>query len=286
MIMKSSKAIYSALKFESEATAEQIEKIKQLSLQLLKDIAQVCDECGYSYMIAFGTLLGAVRHKGYIPWDDDVDILMHRAEVEAFLKTFQEKYPQKYNVVEIKRRPIYFYTIEVSGTEAVELSTDNPNLITGVKVDIFVLENSHHNHMVDKIQRMLRKILVMSSSLAQDFLCPSLTLMSIKNAEVVRYYNIRRFWGMFCAIIPKKYYEKFYLSLCNNSESDYKFVGIGKEIYPTRKAYAYTKYEFENTEFRGPEDYDTFLSVSYGKNYMQLPPVEKRETHSFLRLKL
>lgn len=284
--MKSSKAIYSALKFESSATVEQIEKIKQLSLQLLKDIVQVCDEYGYSYMLAFGTLLGAVRHKGYIPWDDDVDIIMHRAEIGAFLETFQKKYPQKYNVVEIKRRPIYFYTIEVSGTEAVELSTDNPNLVTGVKIDIFVLENSHHNHIVDKTQRMLRKMLVMASSLAQDFLYPSSTLMSVKNDELVRYYRFRRFWGMFCAFIPKKYYEKFYLSLCDNSESDYKFVGIGKEIYPTEIVYAYKKYEFEDAEFWGPEDFDTFLSVSYGKNYMQLPPVEKRETHSFLRLKL
>lgn len=286
MSMKSSKAIYSSLKLENMATEDQIGKIKQLSLQLLKDIAQVCDECGYSYMIAFGTLLGAVRHKGYIPWDDDVDIVMHRAEVELFLDTFQKKYPQKYNVVEIRRRPIYFYTIEVSGTEAVELSTDNPNLITGVKVDIFVLENSHHNRMVDKVQRALRKMLVMASSLSQDFVYPSLTLMSVKNTEVVRYYRIRRLLGLFCAVIPKRCYERIYLSLCDNSESDYKFVGIGKEIYHTKTVYSYAKYEFENSLFWGPEDFDAFLSVSYGKNYMQLPPVEKREIHSFLRLKL
>jgi len=282
--MKSSKAIYSALKTNNKADDSQIDKIKMLSLQLLKDIAQVCNDCGYCYMLAFGTLLGAVRHKGYIPWDDDVDIIMHRSEIESFLKVFQEKYSQKYRVVEVRRRPIYFYTIEIIGTEAVELASDNPNLITGVKVDIFVLENSHHNHIVDKTQRILRKILVMSSSLAQDFRYPSSTLLAEKNTEVVRYYRTRRFLGMFCSIVSKKCYEKLYLSLCNNSESDYKFVGIGKEVYPTSIVHDYEKYEFENEVFWGPKDFDTFLSISYGKNYMQLPPVEKRETHSFLRL--
>ena len=74
-----------------------MQEIQQISLQVLKTISRVCEEQGFRYTLAFGTLIGAIRHRGYIPWDDDVDILMPRPDYERFLVYLQNKQLQPHS---------------------------------------------------------------------------------------------------------------------------------------------------------------------------------------------
>ena len=69
-----------------------IEELKELQLNILVDVDKFCRERNYKYSLAYGTLIGAIRHKGYIPWDDDIDIMMPRADYELFIKEFNSAF--------------------------------------------------------------------------------------------------------------------------------------------------------------------------------------------------
>ena len=118
------------------------EEIKEVEFKVLKEFKKVCDENSINYSLSGGTLLGAVRHKGFIPWDDDIDVLMTRPEYEKF-KEYCLKNKTDFELICNELYPQYGYLfpkLADPGTIIIEQNTDRLNLKSGVGIDIFIYD--------------------------------------------------------------------------------------------------------------------------------------------------
>ena len=106
--MKDSKNLYTRCFSEYKLSDEDLKKLQSELLEILVDIKTVCDKHQIDYMLCGGTMLGAIRHKGFIPWDDDVDIMMLRNEYNKFKAVFDEELSEKYVLAEPLSSPRYF----------------------------------------------------------------------------------------------------------------------------------------------------------------------------------
>ena len=283
--MKKSKSIYSALDIEV-LPEEQLAALKRTCLKVLIDIANVCDENNIKYMLAYGTLLGAVRHKGFIPWDDDIDIYVDRRDVFLLRKKIREKYGRKYKFLELKRRPADFYNIELVGTEARQFSADNDEIVTGVKIDLFPLDFVSSNHFIARLQDLVDLVATTSNSLRRDFKHPSKIIMETNDKWLKKYYKKRRMIGAITSIFPERFYEKFFLRF-GISHKDTGVIRADTNCFvPAEMFEKTTDLEFEGHMFKCPAKYDEYLRLIFGDDYMEIPPESKREIHSYVNLDL
>lgn len=122
---------------------QQRAELKKCQLEMLKAFAAVCEKLGISYFLDGGTLLGAVRHKGFIPWDDDIDVGMLRADYERFFAEGQALLPEHYFIQNISTDPQYtanFAKMRDSRTTYIETTLGRKRINHGVFIDIFVLD--------------------------------------------------------------------------------------------------------------------------------------------------
>ena len=124
------------------------EETKQVELEILTNVAEFCDKHEIQYFLAYGTLIGAVRHKGFIPWDDDIDIWMPRADYNRFLKIYnKENSDSQYKVIspydKISRHT--FVKVVDTRTVKIESGIDYSNGYLGIDVDIFPLDGQPDN---------------------------------------------------------------------------------------------------------------------------------------------
>lgn len=261
---------------EIEITPEILRQLQAIQLECLVELDRVCRSNGIDYSIDGGTLLGAVRHKGFIPWDDDIDVIMRRGDYENFFEACKTELDQKRFFLQEHRTDAYyrvgFPRIKRNNTVYVRAGQENSRQHPGVQIDIFVLDNMPNGYVAKRFHRALtfffRKILwsrtgkVASTSAVQRIVYSMLDLFPAEFA----------FWG-FDALAKA----------CNRKPSG--LVRHYAMTYPNPKANGYgtpanlldgfTELEFEGHNFRALAKYDEYLTLLYG-NYMQLPPEEKR----------
>ena len=129
-----------------EPTADEMARMKRVMLMMYRDVARVCRENGLTLMLGGGSALGAVRHGGYIPWDDDIDLMMPRADYEAFKRVFPQALGEKY-VLQAPNTPgceisNTFMKIILRGTERLELQKLNAPGAHGLWLDVFPIDNA------------------------------------------------------------------------------------------------------------------------------------------------
>lgn len=252
------------------------QECRECELNILKTIHAICEENKLKYYICGGTLLGAVRHNGFIPWDDDIDIMLFRDDYEKLIKILknQNKYDWL-NVLDSENDGYYYTFAKAVDNRTVAKMEDN---LTehGLWVDIFPYDNLPDNAKKRKkyiLKGYFYRSIIMS--MTTDFDSNS----KIKNRFIKR---ILKFYSNFLnrEKFAKKY-EKFSMKYKNINT---KFVGCLFSPYKLRECFNREWFEkrklfsFENEKFYGPADYDKFLSQLYG-NYMELPPVEKQRDH-------
>lgn len=252
----------------------EIEELKQIQLEILIKVHNFCVSNGINYSLSSGTLLGAIRHKGYIPWDDDIDIYMLRPEFERLEKDFCDPYLRIMSP-KLDKNCIYPYgKVYDSRTILVE-DVDNSMSNMGVNIDIFVID-SVPDDMRER-RRLFRK---------NKFLE---TIIMIKT---VRLRNGRSLFKNICLLIGKLLLYPIPLrriiaikyNLCvpfNPSSNDICNVmaGIGiKACIPLKVMGSFIDIDFEGFTFKCMEDYECYLRVNFG-DYMELPPVDKRLSH-------
>lgn len=246
------------------------QEIQTISLDILLDVANFCEENSITYFLACGTLLGAVRHKGFIPWDDDVDIMMPRPDYKRFLDSYCSS---KYKLLKPAEGRFYYSKVYDTNTLKYENDTDyKKNKVLGVDIDIFPLDGMiNDENVLRKIYRrecFLETLLRLSNQplfLRKNPLkcinriiprligSKNIVWLIEKNAQTYSYdhsdFVVRMRWSPngFAGLLPKKVYEKDYLT-------------------------------FEGKSFCVPKEYDRWLTVFFG-NYMELPPEEKRKAH-------
>lgn len=249
-----------------------LQECKEISLNILIDIASFCDKNNITYFLSVGTLLGAIRHQGYIPWDDDIDIMMPRPDYNRLLNEYQGKY----KLLKPSSGLLYYAKAYDPDTVKYEADTDyKKNKPIGVDIDIFPLDGIvNDKKIIEKLYSracfletllrlsnqpiFLRKnpIKCINRILPRIIGSKNIVKMIEKNAQTYDYdksdYVIRMRWSPngFTGALPKSVYEKDYA-------------------------------QFEGHNFCIPKGYDQFLRAFFGDDYMQLPSEDKRITHSF-----
>lgn len=257
---------------------------KQVMLNILKVFADYCDEHYLTYYLDAGTLIGAVRHKGYIPWDDDIDVNMPQEDYYKFIKHMREKngHLTEDIIVEFSDTILYpFLKISDTRTIMIEFPNDNPMKVN-VYIDVFpkfgIKDKSWKSKLVCKISELLGLWQWFNVYTLKKWKRPDKNIMQRTAGHILDALN-------FCPHFPQKLQERYMLAYAKrNPLAECKFVttltnGEFHKLAPKECFDGFQWLEFENLKFKGPIDYDTYLHCLYKGDYMQLPPEEKRKPH-------
>ncbi len=250
--------------------------MKEKLLGILQCFHQFCEDNRLRYYVVGGTALGAMRHKGFIPWDDDIDVGMPREDYDRFLKLSNGKLQDKF-AVESTDSPNkdfkYAYTKIYDTTTMLIESAQDP-IVRGVYVDVFPLDGVGVSY--DDSVKYIKKIIQMQNLLFSKICSISKNRKLYKNAAII-----------ICRLLPintKKLITKIDKACRKRSYSQFEYVAniVGnwgiKEIMPKAVFGRPRHYTFETLQVYGPENMHEYLSLLYG-DYMKLPPVEKQKSH-------
>lgn len=262
-----------------ELTSEQLEKLKKIELSMFADFVKVCNRLNLKYYLLGGTLLGAVRHKGFIPWDDDIDVGMPRKDYDIFMSTGQQLLSEKLflqNIDTDKKYYLNFAKIRNCETTFVETSYKRHKINHGAYIDIFPLDYFPDDEK--KRNAFHRKNSFYKRRIAAEFYYPKGKTLKFRIATSI----LRILFPSAKKISQKR--EHLFKSVEKSSWlANYCGAWGAREIVPEDWYGEGTELCFEGIKVNAPKEYDKWLTQVYG-DYMQLPPVEKRKGHHFVEV--
>ncbi len=262
---------------------EELKQLQTIQKELIAEVDRICKKCDIHYCMVGGTMLGAVRHHGYIPWDDDADIGFLRTEYEKFRQACKTELNQeKFYIQDLRDTEGYrwgYGKLRRKDTEFIRLNQEFMPYNQGVFIDLMPFDNVPDNFILKRIHFIkcfiFRKI-----------------FWSQVGAKVEKNKLTRIVYKILCKLPFKVIVRKYQKFINRGQKKKTKLVRI--LTFPTPpKVYGYNrkwytqlkKYKFDELELPGAADYDGYLSVKYG-NYMTLPPDDKRKVHPVSRIKL
>ena len=259
-----------------------IREIQQMELGIMEYVHETCQKIGVKYFLAYGSLIGAVRHKGFIPWDDDMDICMLREDYEKLQDYLISNPDERYEVMSYKNNLNYVYPfMKVQDNQTYLLEEDvriDSNM--GIYVDIFPVDGYEDDSVFkDKMTRLIKK---------RQLSC--YTFKGITNTKsllnsLIRYISVIVFYFT----NTNKYIRGIDELAKSRKVDDYELVDylIYKDMHKPVWKREWLKQTitgvFEGKEFMIPKNYHEILTSDYG-DYMQLPPVELRFSHHDFQL--
>ena len=266
-----------------ELDADTLRQLQLVQLELLEEADRICRKCGIHYNIIAGTLLGAVRHSGYIPWDDDADIALLREDYEKFRKACK---------TELDKSRFYFQDhrntrgyrwgygkLRRKNTLFLRENQEHMPYKQGVFIDVFPLDGVPDSY----VKRCMKNF---------ECFCVRKILWSKVGRIAEKCFWKRQVYKLLDHIPEKTVFSYYHRMIAKANRKKTKMVRI--LMFPTpNRAYGYyrTWYEhsadimFEGKVFQGIHDYDSYLSFKFG-NYMELPPEEKRKVHPVSEIRL
>ena len=266
---------------------EILRRLQLCELSILKDFIKVCEENGLSYFGLAGTGIGALRHGGFIPWDDDIDVGMPRADYNKAMEIFQRDYADKYTVVNAERYddfPVMNTHIIINDSKFLTEEDKRGNYPTGIFLDVFPMdktaptEEERKKHL--KKTWILNKLLIVKHIPFPNLPFKGFTKKAVHCCTAVAWF----FLNLFC-ISHKKLYDMCVKECTKYNDSDTGFLAYCCDtlaltnIYNEAELYPLRKIKFEDVELNFPNNLEKSLEILYG-DYMQLPPVEDRKNHS------
>lgn len=254
----------------------ELEELKQIELNIMKEVHEFCVLNEIWYVLTYGTLLGAIRHNGFIPWDDDIDIHMTREGYNKFIDLFPA-WGKDRNLKLIgphsegNEFPRDLLKVCDSRTVLIEKAYKN-GCKMGVFVDIWPLDKVHKNESAFEMLWIDLIYMIKRISLASDI---------DKKSDKYKQLNIKKrlFVSLFGKFDAKKLVlTQERLSQRYNNTQDAKYISFqaNKRFYDEKDIFPAVLHKFEDTEFYIPNNYDAILQSTYG-DYMELPPIEKRQ---------
>lgn len=279
-----------------EISQEEVKKVRLIYLEILNDILFVCDKHNLTPMLGGGSCLGAIRHKGFIPWDDDLDLIMLRNDYDKLPNILLEEFGNKYQFIgaNVSSDPKYPY-MKVQRPDCFTQSIyQSDKEYDYLGIDIFPIDNIPSNH----IKRLWHgfwlntvQYLALCIHFYKEKDCYATQLLrSSKEGKMT--VNHRLFIGKIASKLfdEGKLYVFFdrFAAKYKNTETGLLGIPTGREHYfgeiHTPSVYLPICYgEFEGIKVPLPHDYDRYLSTLYG-NYMSIPPIEKRERHYIVNI--
>ena len=258
-----------------------VEELKKIQIGILDYVDDFCKKNNINYWIDTGTLLGAVRHKGYIPWDDDIDIGMLREDYDRFIKLYDNNKDEYYKFYCYENNKDWSFSFgKVLDTRTVLYE---PNEEMGIKIsvyiDVFVYDNIPENIRKQKMMYKRRNL----------FLKLNVGQLFKKSIDPKKEkYNFLRYPLYYILnLFPKSYFVKKNIENCKkyyNIKTNYVGNFTSKSVIVCNKKIfdSFIELEFEGKKYPAPIGYDEWLKAFYG-NYMELPPKEKQiSNHKFV----
>lgn len=276
-------------------TDDELKRIKIYLISLLDQISTLCKENDIAWFLTGGSMLGAIRHKGFIPWDDDVDINMFRVDFEKFVQVFKHNQELKnsYELLLPGDKDYYSSYPRIFCKKTIAIDIQHGGKGTGLWIDIFVLENISDN--------IMKRLIHGTKSSFYLFVISCCAVHKEKN-DLIKYGDtnlkrivaVRDMFSIFFSFKPiEKWIEKANkcFSAEKNAKSSKVVVPTGSlhywgEIYDRNKFMELIEADFEGRKYPIPKDYDYYLKKRYGSNYMELPPESTREKHLYLKLEV
>ena len=272
-----------------QLTKEEREKLKEVMLSCYKDVARVCKKHRICVMLGGGSTLGAVRHRGFIPWDDDLDLLMTRAGYERFRKAFKEELGEKY----ILNAPNYegrasnrFPKVLVKGTVFAEIGEDPGDPASKIKIDIFILDYVPDNPLLRKLKGLFCTALMFVAGNVGSYEQKdgALKAYMCQTKEGKRAFYFRTAVGKVFSFLSASTWYGLVDTACKALRPSSRMgVVTGRkhyfgEIFENEVFVPRSSGVFEGIKVPLPGDTDRYLRNLYG-DYMTLPPEEDREVH-------
>lgn len=262
----------------------QFEEMKKIELNILTYFTEVCEENNLRYYLGGGTLLGAVRHKGFIPWDDDIDVMMPRPDFQKFLSLSINN--KNYNIIKPGTAGYYYNFAKLVDTRTI-LEEKGIKLIDGlgVYIDIFPLDGMPETP--DARKKRFKELNSIRKRINNTCLLkPKFHRNPFAYLNACRIYNSNK--NVDLSSLQKKYLD----SALKNSFDDSEFVFAAggaygaRDIFPGKWFEKEIELQFENLSVKAFNGYDFYLTQLYG-DYMTLPPEDKRVTphHSIVYFK-
>lgn len=252
-----------------------IKKLRDTQIEILDKVHSFCDDNNIKYYLYAGTLLGAVRHKGFIPWDDDLDIIMPRKDYDRFIKLFMKSdLLNNYFLQNTDTEPEYhlpFTKIRKKNTLYSEKGLEELDINHGIFIDIFPMDFSKKNYgFVYKTRDLLEKNLVHVAGMRQLKIKTVSMFSSILYAatRIMSVHRILKIAEWLCKAVKKGDYYVIFSSYFN----------CEKETVPVEYYNNPVLLRFDGKQYYAPGEYHKILEIKYG-NYMELPPENERENH-------
>lgn len=265
-------------------SSEELKQVQRIEQDCLKAIDTVCKTIGVNFFLIGGSALGAVRHGGFIPWDDDIDIAMVRKDYQKFLKEAPALLPLPYHLqtpYTDEHNPYFYSKVRVDGTLFMEYSNRNLNIHQGIYVDVFPYDNVPDNEYLNKeqfdnVQKLIRKFTFRQ--------IPDVTTKPVGTKQYLR--------AILRRLIHLGYKFTSYSSLVVQLDAEFtkynhtQTKAMACLNFPKRKCeyalktdlFPLVKQKFEDTEFYIPNNWEAYLTNHYG-NWRQLPPENLRYGH-------
>ena len=251
---------------------EDIKELRKIQIGILDEVHCFCESHGLRYFLSSGTLIGAVRHKGYIPWDDDIDIYMPRKDYEQFLQLFHDE-TGRYKAINPQQEPHYYYTfVKVVDLRTRMVETETVGYEIGVYMDIFPID--YVTDDLEKRERIFRR----KKLLYKIRRCKISDVNPLRSQLA---YWVYKCWPMTVKQVEQRI-RKLIVSdvpthtVCNMTEAGTSIKGC----FPAEDMTLAVDIDFEGKKYKTMVGYKDYLERTYG-DYMTLPPVEQRVTHKF-----
>lgn len=255
------------------------------------DVEKVCVAHGLTMMIAYGNVIGALRHQGFIPWDDDIDLLMPREDYDKLINIYANELPSQYKIYapNSKHGPIYrFAKIVDTSTRFVTPYFDEKNEKSGIFIDVFPLEFSPSNKFLIKFRQLWSTALMLIASTVDERNHKNFLYKKIICSTSIgkRTYMLRNFIGfIFSFKTAQSWFNMFdkFVHYKNDVSGGYVIPSEGPKItnfIPTDKSlFLPTKrMKFDDIEVFVPNQAEKYCDMEYG-NWKKIPPVEQRWQH-------
>ncbi len=252
--------------------SEELLHLQKVILSIAKDIDLLCRKNNIQYYLLGGSAIGAIRHKGFIPWDDDLDIIMDHADYEKFLSICNEQLDQEKYFLQVGVRdwPLNFSKIRLKGTVLKEFEGYSPNSdMSGIYVDIFKMDHISENPIIGHWQYFCGKY----------YLCYQLAKRSYRKTSLKK--KIMMLLSSPLKIKPIRDFFIRQTTMFNNRETKYWGFLYGRTRWKTgvieKKIFGKPTYvPFEDIFLPVPEKWHEYLTQVFG-NYMKLPPLEQQK---------
>lgn len=268
---------------------EDSKRMRECLLSIYKDIDIVCKKNNLICMLAGGSALGAIRHHGFIPWDDDIDLLMPRKDYDKFMSIFEEAMGENYYIIgPHSKKSNYFVQVVKKNTIVRYLNSTEES---GIHIDIFPIDNVPNNVWVRYVKHYLTIIFRGVLFSVKAFRAKDSDFKRVMHNKIgtIIIYWIVKLVGLLFTMVPIRIWSNMCDKIISSRKiSKYSTVAVGRKLYlgemlETKTFIPPCQAKFEGLDVALPGNYDKYLQNLYG-DYMTLPPIDKRETHAYRKL--